>query len=46
MEDGREMVMRVAKPIQQGCDTFKAQNVLARRQHRQPIKLRLNGKVS
>ena len=46
MENGREMMMRVAKPFEQGGDTSKAQNILARGQHRQPIKLRLNGRVS
>jgi TolB-like protein len=46
MENGRELMMRVAEPIQQGGDTSKSQYVLAGRQHRQPVKLRLNGRVS
>ena len=31
MKDRREVMMRVTKPVQQACNAFKAQNILAGR---------------
>src|SRR6185369_14459591 len=45
MEHGRERVLRPAKPVEKSGYPFKPEPVAGRRNHRQPVELRLDARV-